>query len=206
MAESIVKVLLTKLIDVGVKKVLQLYNVDDQVETLTRQLGWIQAFMKDADKKQITDERQKHWVKEMRDVAYLIEDAIDTFLSEVSPKLQKPTGMMESMKKKLKTTKELPAVHKLVQEITQIQKRMDEIEKSRVRYGINTLGEDSGEIKLPIRPPVLPDIDPDIVGFKEDQDHVVKKLLDETTKNRIVVSIWGGGGLGKTTLALKVYN
>ena len=73
-------------------------------------------------------------MKEVRDVAYLIEDAIDTFLSEVSPKMQKPTGMMESMKKKLKTTKELPAVHKLAHEITQIKKRMDEIEASRLRY------------------------------------------------------------------------
>ncbi|XP_078153419.1 putative disease resistance RPP13-like protein 3 isoform X1 [Carex rostrata] len=206
MAESIVKFVLSKLTDVGVKKALQLYSVDDQVETVTRQLGWIQAFMKDADKKQITSERQKHWVKEMRDVAYLIEDVIDTFLSEVPLKPQKPTGMMESMNKKLKITKNLPVVHKLVDEITQIKKRMDEIETSRLRFGINTLGEDSGEIKLPIRPPVLPDIDPNVVGFKKDRDNIVKELLDETTKRCSVVSIWGVGGLGKTTLAQKVYN
>ena len=71
---------------------------------------------------------------------------------------------------------------------------------------INKLGEDSGEIQLPIRPFVLPDIDPEIIGFSKDRDHIVKELLDETTKRRSVVSIWGAGGLGKTTLAQKVYN
>ncbi|XP_078153553.1 putative disease resistance protein At1g50180 [Carex rostrata] len=189
MAESIVKVLLTKLTDVGVKEVLQLYSVDKQVETVKRELGRIQVFLKDADSKHITDDKQNHWVKEVRDVGYLIEDVIDTFLSEVPPKPQKSTGMMESMKRKVKITKKLPAVRKLVQEITEIQTRLTEIETSRVRYGINALGEDSGEIRLPIRPPVLPDIDPDIIGFKEDQDHVVKELLDGTTKRRSVVSI-----------------
>ena len=134
MAESIVKFVLSKLTDVIVKEALLLYNINEQVETVTRQLSWIQAFMKDADKKQITDERQKHWVKEMRDVAYLIEDTIDTFLSEVPPKPQKSTGMMESMKRKMKITKKLPAVRKLVREITQIQTRLTEIETSRVRY------------------------------------------------------------------------
>ena len=134
MAESIVKVLLTKLTDVGVKEVLLLYNVDEQVEIVSRELGRIQVFLKDADKKQITDGKQKHWVKEVRDVAYLIEDVIDTFLSEVSPKPQKLACTMEAMKRMMKITKKLPAVRKLVHEIAQIQTRMTEIENSRLRY------------------------------------------------------------------------
>ena len=134
MAESIVKLILSKLTDVGVKELLLMYNVDEQIETVTRQLGWIQVFLKDADKKKITDEKQKYWVKEVRDVAYLIEDAIDTFLLEIPPNPQKPTGTMEAMKRMMKITKKLPAVRKLVHEIEQIQTRMTEIEMNRVRY------------------------------------------------------------------------
>lgn len=62
------------------------------------------------------------------------------------------------------------------------------------------------EIQLPIRPPVLPNTDPEVIGLNKDRDHIIKELLNESTKRRIVVSISGTGGLGKTTLAQKVYN
>ncbi|XP_078163886.1 putative disease resistance RPP13-like protein 3 [Carex rostrata] len=207
MAEWIVNFVLGKLADVAVQEVLSLHGVDKQVETMSRELGRIQAFLKDADKKQITNEKQKYWIKEVRDLAYSIEDVIDIFLMEIpQQEPQKSTGMMHNMKRMIRKTKKYTAVRKLVDDISLIQAKMKEIQMSRLSYGINNLGEDSGEIQLPIRPFVLPDIDPEIIGFDKDRDHIVKELLDETTKRRSVVSIWGAGGLGKTTLAQKVYN
>ena len=76
MAETIVNFVLGKLGDAVVKEVLHLYSVNEQVEKVRRELIRIKAFLKDADRKQIKDERQKTWVMEIREIAHSIEDVI----------------------------------------------------------------------------------------------------------------------------------
>ncbi|KAJ1703364.1 hypothetical protein LUZ63_003143 [Rhynchospora breviuscula] len=205
MAESVVSFVLTKLGDAIVKEVLRLYGVDKQVEKVSRELSRIQAFLKDADTKRIVDERQKQWVKEVRDLAYWIEDVIDTFLSEVPPKEH---GKMKAFKRWFTKSKKLPAVHRIGDEINNIEERIQEINESRIRYGISNLGEGTeGEITQPVRRIMLPDVDEaDIVGFEADKEKIINLLLDKSTTRRSVISIVGTGGLGKTTLTRKVYN
>lgn len=69
------------------------------------------------------------------------------------------------------------------------------------RYGINNLGQGIGQFKLPIRPPILPDINHEFIDFNKNHNYIVNELLNETIKRYYVLSIWSVKGFRKTTLA-----
>ncbi|XP_078158273.1 disease resistance protein RPP13-like [Carex rostrata] len=216
MAEGIVSFVLDKLSNAVVKEVLLMHGVGEQVERLSRELGWIQAFLKDADMKRIVNETEKHWVKAVRDIAYDIEDVIDNALflkvpETGNPSKELPRGcvpIVGAAKRMWRKSKKLPALHNFAVEMNDILARIRQIKENREIFGINSLGEGSGQqMRLPIRPPVLHQIDdPDVVGFNSDRDNIVNQLLDISIKRRSIISIVGPGGLGKTTLTQKVYN
>ncbi|KAJ3669605.1 hypothetical protein LUZ60_011555 [Juncus effusus] len=212
MAGTIVSYVLGKLSDVIIKEALFLYGVGEKVESMKRELKRIQCFLWDADMKRKGDARVQHWVNEVKDVAFRIEDAIDIFIVDIESmdheKCPKPRPRKRDfIKRMLHKPEKLPAIHNLGCEIDQINALLVEISESRSRYGIMNLGECSAAIKRPVRRPIIPEIDEtEIVGFGADKETVIQQLINRSTSRRSVVSIVGLGGLGKTTLALKAYN
>ncbi|KAJ4786532.1 Disease resistance protein RPP8 [Rhynchospora pubera] len=208
MAEAIVHLVLNKLVEAAVTETLRLYGAGGQLDSLQHELRWIQAFLKDAEAKKHLDHRAKTWVSEVREVAYRIEDVIDTFMVDVDDHKNRH-GVINALKQVLRNPKKLPIVRKLTSEMDAIQTRLREIKECTEKYGINReLKEDLGSNPSnPFKGVVLPDEDdPDVVGLEMDTEEIVKLLLDPNTPRRRVVSIVGQGGLGKTTLAKTAYN
>ncbi|KAJ3678481.1 hypothetical protein LUZ60_002284 [Juncus effusus] len=203
MAEQIISHVLSKLEDLLIKEYFFLKGVTQQVELVKIHLRQMQSFWRDAEeKKNKGDNRTRQWVRDVREVAFEIENAIDNYVVQIHNVTAKHVRIGKRYAVKI------VALHKLGDKISKIQEKIRTISESRNNLGIKNLGEDAGEEKPFLKTIVVPDIDnEEIVGFEDDRKTIIDALVnDAKNKKRQVLSIVGVGGLGKTTLAHKVYN
>ncbi|KAJ4757513.1 Nbs-lrr resistance protein [Rhynchospora pubera] len=194
---------LNVLLNMGLKMGLELYHVSDEVKHIQLALRMINCFLQDAHSKRNTNSAVKQWVNEVRDVAYSIEDAIDTFLVDIEDNRARNSGVWSKLVRLKKPLK----VKELVDEIKAIRSTLDTISQLRIQLGITDASGTSPQYDgLLFRPTTSFDIeDSEVVGLDHDKREIINQLLDTNISSRAVLSIVGMGGLGKTTLAQKVY-
>ncbi|KAM4101345.1 hypothetical protein ACB094_05G136800 [Castanea mollissima] len=207
MAESVVFNAVGRLGNLLIEEATYLKGVSQQVSQQVKQtqieLERMQCFLKDADKRQNEDESVRIWVSQIREAAYEVEDVIETFALEIALKNR------DSTFKKHVPIFNTRKLYKVGSKIEDIKTRISDLTRSLQTYGVTPIKEVGSSSVLDrqrqLRWSYSHIVEEYIVGLDEDIKEVVAQLVNED-KHCQVVSICGMGGLGKTTLAKKVYH
>ncbi|KAL7236956.1 hypothetical protein ACSBR1_020109 [Camellia fascicularis] len=188
-----------------------------QVEQLQAQLNRMQCFLEAADARPKGGADEiiiRNCVAEIREASYDAEAAIKTFVVKIAFRTSGRSDQFPLvLKRYLCIFKECLALREVRLEIEAINTRIT----NSLTTGFQTcgilnstgVGESSSSTSLAERQRQLRRcythiVEEDVVGTEEDVKAIVDLLVKGKARYR-VVSIWGMGGLGKTTLAKTVY-
>ncbi|KAM1803283.1 hypothetical protein ACFX12_029276 [Malus domestica] len=206
MAEAIVSMVLEGFKSLIVNEAKFLSGVSDQFEHAQNELSLMQSYLKDADAKQGDDELVRNWVGIIRDAAYDLEDIIESFVLKVASR--RKGSMKLVLKRSACILSEGINRHKIGSEIENIATKLSKLKSSLEGYSIarqivGSVSATSFEKQQDYRLTYSHVVEHHFVELKEEIDLLAENLVK---KKYQIVSIWGMGGLGKTTLAKQLNN
>ncbi|KAK4583167.1 hypothetical protein RGQ29_026097 [Quercus rubra] len=209
MAETILSVvaeeILGKLISVATEQISLAWGFKGELTKLRDSLTTIQAVLAAAERRQMRDEVVRLWLQRLKDVAYDADDVLDEFAYDI---LRRKVEIRNQMKRKVcfffSFSNPIVFRLKMANKIKTIHELLEKINHEANSYGLARV---SPKLEIIPNPKTDSFLDhSEVVGRGHRVSQIVDLLTGATKKQLSVISIVGMAGLGKTTLAKKVYN
>ncbi|MQM11282.1 hypothetical protein Taro_044188 [Colocasia esculenta] len=192
----------------------RLLGVEDDLDNLMSNLQLLGAFLRDAERMKITDEAVRLWLSKLREVMYDADDLIDDYMLEADKQRQRQRRKQQQQPScSLSWFSCIPFRHEIGKRIAEINGKLGEIAQTKpaplqqepkgVRHDVDAQPWGSRldrETSWMIN-------EADVVGFDLESKDMTDRLTRGSSGDQcLIYAIVGMGGIGKTTLAQKVYN
>ncbi|XP_066339387.1 disease resistance protein RGA2-like [Miscanthus floridulus] len=204
------------LLEMSKEEVHLLLGVPGEIKKMGMKLGDLKRFLADADKRNISDESVKSWVRELRNAMYDATNILD--LCQLKAMERGQSCDMGCFNPLLFCMRNPLHAHDIDNRMKSLNERLDDIEKRSKTFNFINLAsyEDNTkkvESSVRARRETTGEDELGVVGEKIEED--TRNLVDLLTKkdknvhehrNVMVYATVGVGGIGKTTLAKKIFN
>uniref|UniRef100_A0A0E0L7Q9 Uncharacterized protein n=1 Tax=Oryza punctata TaxID=4537 RepID=A0A0E0L7Q9_ORYPU len=176
-----------------------LIGVQNEIWYIKDELKTMHAFLRAAEVRKEKDELVKVWAEQVRDLSYDIEDCLEDFAVHVKH---------QSLSRQLM---KLRHRHRIAAQIRSLKLRVQEVSNRNMRYNFiksapsRDVDDFSSNMEMTRYQAAHYVDEAELVGFDGPKKEILKMISG--SENAEVQTIWivGAGGLGKTTLAKKVY-
>uniref|UniRef100_A0A0E0RFI9 NB-ARC domain-containing protein n=1 Tax=Oryza rufipogon TaxID=4529 RepID=A0A0E0RFI9_ORYRU len=185
------------------KEVSVLIEVESIVKQIRSEFRLMQSFLQDGQEKESSSRQAETFLQEVQQIAFEVEDILDEFVYYFG---RKETPSVELLKNFFRKSESVMPLRRIAAELKEVQNRLQNIRNLKLQYNIDLSEESASSIRYEdSKGHTLHHImhNKKLVGFVNERQKL-QELLMANERSCSIISIWGMGGSGKTTLVKTV--